>query len=102
MTLNFEQMEELGGKNYRAENITECNPAYNGPVVAIELFYLTAAKVGAGSWGWSVMRVDANGNEYGQAEHTCHKEDALRIANSIVRDAYLLDHDECNPSTWER
>tara|TARA_R110000824_G_scaffold2652_2_gene12282 strand:+ start:723 stop:1031 length:309 start_codon:yes stop_codon:yes gene_type:complete len=102
MRLKFKPMPELGGKNYRAENIKEVNPEYDGPVVAIELFYMTAAKVGPHSWGWTVMRVDANGNEYGQAGHSCHKFDALRTANSIVRDAHLLNYDECNPSTWKR
>ena len=77
--LRFEKMLELGGKNYRAENIKEVNPTYEGPVVAIELFYMTAEMVkvvrrsssyaGAptGSHlGWTVMRLDAEGNKYGE------------------------------------
>ena len=102
MKLKFKKMPELGGKNYRAENIKEVNPTYEGPVVAIELFYMTAAKVGPHSWGWTVMRLDAEGNEYGEAEHSCHKFDALWNANNMAEDTLLLNYDSCDASTWKR
>ena len=102
--LRFEKMLELGGKNYRAENIKEVNPTYEGPVVAIELFYMTAEMVkvvrrsssyaGAptGSHlGWTVMRLDAEGCEYGEAEHPCHKYVAVDRANRIAQDTHLLN-----------
>jgi len=90
--LKFTHMKELGGKNYRAENIKEVNPNYEGPVVAIELFYMTAAKVGSLSWGWTVMRVDANGDQVGGCWYHCFKDDAIRNANtSVIRTDYLND-----------
>lgn len=84
MKLKFKPMPELGGKNYRAENIKEVNPNYEGPVVAIELFYMTAAKVGSHSWGWTVMRVDKNGDQVGGGWHHCWKYDAVFDANKTV------------------
>ena len=103
--LRFERMLQVDRplvKNYRAKNIKEVNPTYEGPVVAIDLFYMTAAKVvrrsssyagaPAGSHvGWTVMRLDAEGNKYGEAEHTCHKYVAVDRANRIAQDTHLLN-----------
>ena len=80
-TLHWKKMHSLGGKNYRAENIKECSPWYNGPVVALELFYMSKAKVGSLSWGWTVIRVDAEGNQIGDSWFSCYKDEAIRSAN---------------------
>ena len=105
--LRFEKMLELGGKNYRAENIKEVNPTCEGPVVAIELFYMTAANAslpifGSHSWGWTVMRLDTEGCEYGEADHYCQKFDAVERANNMAQDTHLLNYDSCDASTWKK
>jgi hypothetical protein len=89
--LKWSRMEELGWKNYRAENIHDVNPGYAGPVVALELFYMTAEQVGAGSWGWTVIRVDANGHQVGGGWYHCFKAQAVRDANAIALDAHTLN-----------
>ena len=88
MILKFKQMKELGGKNYRAENIKEVNPAYDGPVVAIELFFIRRERYTAQSGhGWTVIQMDANGDQVGGARYHCFslKHDAVRRANVSVQ-----------------
>lgn len=91
MKLKFKKMPELGGKNYRAENIKEVNPTYEGPVVAIELFYMSAASVGSRSVGWTVIRLDAEGDQVGGGWYHWRKYDAVYDANMSARHTDALN-----------
>ena len=83
--LRFNKMMNLGGKNYRAENITECNPSYRGPVVAIELFFIPKGH------GWTVIRMDADNNQVGGGFYHWRKASALHDANFLAQNADALN-----------
>jgi hypothetical protein len=94
--LKWSRMEELGWKNYRAENIHDVNPGYAGPVVALELFFVPKGFVfdsrgRPARHGWTVIRIDANDHQVGGGFYHWRKAQAVRDANAIALDTRALN-----------
>ena len=73
---------------YRAENIKECNPEYDGPVVTLELRY-QYSDGGQNKKGWMLIRKDADGDQLGEGWLKRYKADAIALANVLLADYNL-------------